>query len=142
MADEIWHAGDVGSIAVLESLENVGKLRAVFGNIDGHEIRQIIPEILEFECEQVKVFITHIGGYPKKYVKGIKEMLKISKPKIFISGHSHILKVMFDNELHILHINPGAAGISGFHKVRTMIRFEIDTNQIKNMEVIELNTKN
>lgn len=138
-ADEVWHAGDIGSLDVINQIQKLKPIRAVFGNIDGQEIRKIFPEIDEFFSEKVKVFITHIGGYPKKYAKGIKEKLKISNPKIFICGHSHIVKVMYDDELKLLHINSGAAGKSGFHKVRTMIRFEIDKAEIKNMELIELN---
>ena len=137
-ADEVWHAGDIGNLDVINQIQKLKPIRAVYGNIDGQEIRKIFPEINEFFCEQVKVLITHIAGYPKKYAKGIKDKLRQSKPKVFISGHSHILKVMLDEELQILHINPGAAGKSGFHKIRTMIRFEVENADIKNMEVIEL----
>ena len=140
-ADEIWHAGDFGNLEVIDELKKVGKLRGVFGNIDDAKIRAEFPEIAIFECEKVKVFMIHIGGYPHKYAPRVKEKLKEEKPQIFISGHSHILKVMYDKELEILHLNPGAAGKHGWHKMRTMLRFEINGEKIENLEVIELGLK-
>ena len=140
-ADEIWHAGDFGNLEVIDELKKVGKLRGVFGNIDDAKIRAEFPEIAIFECEKVKVFMIHIGGYPHKYAPKVKEKLKEEKPQIFISGHSHILKVMYDKELEILHLNPGAAGKHGWHKMRTMLRFEINGEKIENLEVIELGLK-
>jgi putative phosphoesterase len=140
-ADEIWHAGDFGNLEVIDELKKVGKLRGVFGNIDDAKIRAEFPEIAIFECEKVKIFMIHIGGYPHKYAPRVKEILKEEKPQIFISGHSHILKVMYDKELEILHLNPGAAGKHGWHKMRTMLRFEINGEKIENLEVIELGLK-
>ena len=140
-ADEIWHAGDFGNLEVIDELKKAGKLRGVFGNIDDAKIRAEFPEIAIFECEKVKVFMIHIGGYPHKYAPRVKEKLKEEKPQIFISGHSHILKVMYDKELEILHLNPGAAGKHGWHKMRTMLRFEVNGEKIENLEVIELGLK-
>ena len=140
-ADEIWHAGDFGNLEVIDELKKVGKLRGVFGNIDDAKIRAEFPEIAIFECEKMKIFMIHIGGYPHKYAPRVKEKLKEEKPQIFISGHSHILKVMYDKELEILHLNPGAAGKHGWHKMRTMLRFEINGEKIENLEVIELGLK-
>ena len=136
--DEIWHAGDIGSLDVLDKLQALKPVRAVYGNIDGTEFRQNLQAALMFRVEQVKVFMTHIGGYPKKYAKGIKQILSEEKPKLFIAGHSHILKVMYDKDLELLYINPGAAGKSGFHKVRTAVRFVIDKDKIKDLEILEL----
>ncbi len=113
-------------------------LKAVYGNIDGQDIRKTYPEILIFNCEEVKVLITHIGGYPNKYPARVKELLKQHQPKLFICGHSHILKIMFDKELNLLHVNPGAAGVHGFHNIKTAVQFEIEKSEIKNMAVIEL----
>ncbi len=135
--DEIWHVGDIGSADVANALSAFKPLRAVYGNIDGQEIRQMFPKVQIFSVEDVKVIMTHIGGYPNRYETGIKDLIIQEKPDIFISGHSHILKVMNDHKLHLLHINPGAAGNSGFHKVITMIRFQIDGKNISNMEVYE-----
>lgn len=135
--DEIWHVGDIGSADVANALSTFKPLRAVYGNIDGQEIRQMFPKVQIFSVEDVKVIMTHIGGYPNRYEAGIKDLIIQEKPDIFISGHSHILKVMNDHNLHLLHINPGAAGNSGFHKVITMIRFQIDGKNISNMEVYE-----
>ena len=140
-ADEIWHAGDFGNKEVIEKLENIKPLKGVFGNIDGTEIRSIFPEILRFRCEDVEVLMTHIGGYPKKYALGIKKEIAENPPKLFISGHSHILKAMFDKDWELLHLNPGACGKSGWHKVRTMMRFVIDGSEIKDLEVIELGSR-
>ena len=136
--DEIWHAGDIGSQEVAEKLKEIASLKAVFGNIDSHKIRLEFPENLRFMCEQVDVFITHIGGYPGRYDKRVKKVLQSKPPTLFICGHSHILKVMNDKKLGILHMNPGAAGNSGLHKVKTMIRFKIDGENISNLEVVEL----
>lgn len=140
-ADEIWHAGDFGNLEVIDELKKAGTLRGVFGNIDGAKIRAEFPEINIFECEKVKVVMIHIGGYPNKYAPRVKQILKEEKPQIFISGHSHILKVMYDKELEILHLNPGAAGKHGWHKMRTMLRFEINGEKIENLEVVELGLK-
>ena len=135
--DEIWHVGDIGSADVANKLMAFKPLRAVYGNIDGQDVRLMFPKINIFTVENVKVMMTHIGGYPNRYEPGIKELIIKEKPNIFISGHSHILKVMNDHDLHLLHINPGAAGNSGFHKVMTMVRFQIDGSEIKNMDLYE-----
>lgn len=140
-ADEIWHAGDFGNLEVIDELKKAGTLRGVFGNIDEVKIRAEFPEINIFECEKVKVVMIHIGGYPNKYAPRVKQILKEEKPQIFISGHSHILKVMYDKELEILHLNPGSAGKHGWHKIRTMLRFEINGEKIENLEVVELGLK-
>lgn len=137
-ADEIWHAGDIGSIAVIEKMESLGKIRGVFGNIDAKEIRLIYPMDQVFEVEGVKVFMTHIAGYPKKYNTRVKDKIKKHQPQLVVCGHSHILKVMYDHELNHLHMNPGAAGKHGFHQVRTMLRFKIEKGNISDLEVIEL----
>lgn len=136
--DEIWHAGDIGTAALTDRLAAWKPLRAVYGNIDGAELRSIHPENQLFEVEGVKVLITHIGGYPGRYVARVKELIVNEKPKLYICGHSHILKVMFDPKLQVLHMNPGAAGIHGFHQVKTLLRFVLDKGEIKNLEVIEL----
>lgn len=136
--DEIWHAGDIGSIEVLDTLEDFKPLRAVYGNIDNGEIRVRCPLNNIFECEEVKVWITHIGGYPGRYNKRVREEMLLNAPDLFITGHSHILKIMPDKKYNLLHINPGACGIVGFHKMKTMVRFVIDGKKIKDMEVIEL----
>ena len=136
--DEIWHAGDIGNTSIIDELVNFKPTRAVYGNIDGQEIRKMCPKNQRFVCEEVDVWMTHIGGYPKKYSSDVKELIKKNPPKLFISGHSHILKVMYDKKLDLLHINPGAAGKYGKHKVITMLRFSIDGKKIKDLEVIEL----
>lgn len=138
-ADEIWHAGDIGGNKVLQSLEQIGKpIRGVFGNIDGQEIRSVFPEILKFTLEGVNVLMTHIGGYPEHYPSKIKSLITSIKPSIFICGHSHILRVIYDKDLKVLTLNPGAAGIEGFHQKRTMLRFCISPEQgIYQMEIIE-----
>lgn len=140
-ADEVWHAGDIGDLKVTDTIKKLKPLRGVYGNIDNAEARMEFPLDNRFVCEDVEVYITHIGGYPKKYNPRVKTELERYPPKIFICGHSHILKVMFDKELNLLHLNPGAAGIYGMHQVRTMLRFEIDKDQIKNLEIIELGPK-
>lgn len=137
-ADEVWHAGDIGTTAVSDTLKKVKPLKAVFGNIDGAEVRKEFPLNNRFICEEVDVWITHIGGYPGRYSPAVKEDIKVNPPRIFISGHSHILKVMNDKKLGVLHMNPGAAGKQGFHQVRTMLRFIIDGKEIKDLEVIEM----
>lgn len=136
--DEIWHAGDIGSTEVIEKLAALKPVRAVYGNIDGQDIRIQYPRYVAFRAEQVKVLLTHIGGYPGRYAPEIRKELYAERPNLFISGHSHILKVMFDETLQCLHINPGAAGISGFHQVRTLVRFTIEGKNIRDLEVIEL----
>lgn len=137
-ADEVWHAGDIGDLIVTDTIKKLKPLRAVYGNIDDKEARSEFSLDLHFTCEGVNVFITHIGGYPNRYNPRIRTALQQNPPDIFISGHSHILKVMPDKKLDLLHMNPGAIGTHGFHKVRTMLRFEIDGSAIKNLEVIEL----
>ena len=143
--DEIWHAGDFGSIELPVRLaagsgptERGKILRGVYGNIDGYDIRSVYPEKLVWTCEEVKVFMTHIGGYPNRYAPGIKQELVSSGAKLFICGHSHILKIIYDEKLDCLHINPGAAGNQGWHKIRTIVRFSIDGKDIRDCEVIEL----
>lgn len=140
-ADEIWHAGDIGTFEVTDALQQIKPLRAVFGNIDNAAIRQQFPEDLFFELEGVSVFMTHIGGRPKRYVKGISDKLTKLKPQVFICGHSHILKVAFDSDRELLYINPGAAGRHGFHKKQTLIRFELTNGNIQDLVVIELADK-
>ena len=139
--DEIWHLGDVGTIDVIKKLTKIKPVRGVYGNIDGQDIRKVFPKELKFTCEEVKVWLVHIGGYPNRYSKDIKERINFNAPDLFISGHSHILKVIYDKKLKLLHINPGAAGKSGFHKVKTLVRFTIDKKDIKDLEVIELGPK-
>ena len=136
--DEIWHAGDFGTIEIADRLKSLKPLKGVYGNIDGQDIRSIYPEILRWKCEDVNVMMKHIGGYPPNYNPSVKKELKVNPPQLFISGHSHILKITFDKGLQCLHINPGAAGKQGWHKVRTMVRFTIDKKDIKDCEVIEL----
>jgi putative phosphoesterase len=136
--DEIWHAGDIGSLHVADQLAALKPLRAVYGNIDGSDIRRQFPEVLRFRCEEMEVVMKHIGGYPGKYDRSIANELFRNPPDLFVAGHSHILKVMRDPALHLLHINPGAAGTYGWHPVRTLIRFTIDGNNCRDLEVIEL----
>ncbi len=140
-ADEVWHAGDIGDIAVTDTINKLKPLRAVYGNIDGKDARAQFPLDNKFRVEDVTVWMTHIGGYPNRYNPRIREELKNIRPKIFISGHSHILKIQYDKKLELLHLNPGAAGKHGFHKIRTMLRFQLDKGEIKNMEIIELAKK-
>lgn len=135
--DEVWHGGDFGD-AVVQSLKIFKPLKGVYGNIDDNKIRNEFPEQLVFMCEEVKVMIRHIGGYPPRYNPETKKELQMHQPQIFIAGHSHILKIMYDNKLQCLHMNPGAAGKHGWHKIRTIIRFAIDGRNIKDCEVIEL----
>ena len=137
---EIWHAGDFGNIELANRLaaQSGLPLRGVYGNIDGKDIRSVYPEKLHFTCEQVHVFMQHIGGYPGRYAPGVKNEIITHGANLFISGHSHILKVMYDDKINCLHMNPGAAGKQGWHKVRTVIRFVIDGKEMKDCEVIEL----
>ncbi|MBW6499576.1 MAG: metallophosphatase family protein [Bacteroidales bacterium] len=135
--DEIWHAGDFGNFAVAEALQAIKPLKGVFGNIDGQEVRISFPKYQRFMCEEVDVLMTHIGGYPGHYSPDVRQMLIVKPPKLFVCGHSHILKVMFDKRFNMLTINPGAAGKSGFHKTITMIRFTIDGADIRELEVVE-----
>lgn len=141
-AEEVWHAGDIGSLKTAKTLEKKSKkLRIVWGNIDNHEIRAHYQETIFFNCEDVKVVITHIAGYPKRYNFRAKKLIEKYKPTIFVCGHSHILKVIYDKELNHLHINPGACGNHGFHKVQTAISFQIHFDKIYNMKVIEWERK-
>ena len=138
--DPMSHAGDIGSVDLARRFESLGKpFRAVYGNIDDYTTRKSYPEFLRFTIEEVDVLMTHIGGYPGRYDPRVKGILRTNPPKLFIDGHSHILKVMFDKELNMLFLNPGAAGKYGFHKVRTLIRFSLNEGNIADLEVIELN---
>lgn len=135
--DEVWHCGDIGSMEVAEELERHFVVRAVYGNIDGGMLRRVYPETDVFTCEGVKVLMTHIGGYPGHYDMRIKSRLMQERPRLFVCGHSHIAKVMYDRKLACLHINPGAAGRYGFHKVRTAVRFVMEAGEIKDLELVE-----
>lgn len=141
LADEVWHAGDIGNLEVTDIIKKRKPLRAVYGNIDDAAARLEFPLHNRFMCEEVDVWITHIGGYPGKYNPNIRTELQTNPPKLFICGHSHILKVQFDKTLNLLHMNPGAAGVSGFHQVRTMLRFVIDGDKIQDLEIIEIGKK-
>jgi len=136
--DEIWHAGDIGNINVADTLNKFKPLKAVYGNIDGKDVRAVYKETLVFRVEDVKVLIMHIGGYPGHYSKTAREFIIREKPTLFISGHSHILKVMYDQKFNCLHMNPGAAGKYGIHRSITMMRFVIDRDQIKELEVLDI----
>ena len=136
-SDEVWHAGDIGDLSVTDSIKALKPLRAVWGNIDSAKIRTEFPEHQQFICEGVSVWMTHIGGYPPKYNARIRDRIQQQTPDLFICGHSHILKVIPDRQLNLLHMNPGAIGKHGFHKVRTMLRFTLNQGQISNLEVIE-----
>lgn len=141
--DEVWHAGDWGNLELadkLKALKGVA-VKGVYGNIDGQDIRALYPEQLVFMCEDVKVMIRHIGGYPPRYNPETKKELQLHRPQLFIAGHSHILKVMYDEQLQCLHMNPGAAGRQGWHKVRTLLRFVIEGKEMKQCEVIELGSR-
>ena len=140
-ADEVWHAGDIGDLTVTDSIKKHKPIKAVYGNIDNTKIRSEFPLHNRFMCEGIDVWITHIGGYPPKYNSRVRVQLDNNPPDLFISGHSHILKVMPDKKLDLLHMNPGAVGKHGFHKKRTMLRFEIDGKQIKNLEIIEFDRR-
>lgn len=136
--DEIWHAGDFGTSAIADKLKGFKPLKGVYGNIDGYDIRSVYPEKLVWSCEDVRVYMTHIGGYPNHYAPNVKQDLIKNEARLFISGHSHILKVIYDDKINCLHMNPGAAGNQGWHKIRTIVRFTIDGSNIKDCEVIEL----
>lgn len=139
--DEIWHAGDIGSVELFEKMEQFKPLRAVYGNIDDSKVRVCCPEFLRFTVEKVDVLMTHIGGYPGKYIPSVRNILQTNPPKLFICGHSHILKVVYDKKYGCLTMNPGAAGIYGFHSVRTLLRFTLDDSKIENLEVVELGVR-
>lgn len=139
--DEIWHAGDFGSLQLADKLAAFKPLRGVYGNIDNVDLRRVYPENLRFECENVDVWMTHIGGYPDRYAPAVKKDIYLNPPQLFISGHSHILKVIYDKKISCLHLNPGAAGKQGWHKVRTLMRFDINEDKISGLEVIELGGK-
>ena len=136
--DEVWHAGDFGSIEVVDALAAFKPFKGVYGNIDGNEIRQTCPENLRFKCENMDVWMTHIGGYPDKYSPLVKPEIYTNPPQLFICGHSHILKVIFDKKINCLHLNPGAAGKQGWQKVRTLMRFNINEDKIQDLQIIEL----
>lgn len=137
--DEIWHAGDIGDYAIIERLQEVAPVvRAVSGNVDHGMVRRLCPELSIFRCEDVNVLLTHIGGYPGKWAKGMKAILKENEIGMTVCGHSHILKVIYDKELGLLHINPGAAGQQGWHRVRTLVRVKVDGTQFRDCEIIEL----
>ena len=136
--DEIWHAGDIGNIETAMALEAIKPLRAVYGNIDGNDIRSRFPRHLRFSAEEADIWITHIGGYPGRYAWSIKEEIRHNPPDLFICGHSHIVKVVFDKKFNMLTINPGAAGYNGFHKVMTIARFSILKGKVSDLEIIEL----
>ena len=137
-SDEIWHAGDIGSLEIYDKLKKLSNVRAVYGNIDNHKIRITLASELFFKCEGINVYMTHIGGKPGKYSKGIKEKIEKTEPNVFVCGHSHILKIMNDKKNNLLYINPGAAGNHGIHQVKTIIKFKIDKKNIKDLKIIEL----
>jgi putative phosphoesterase len=139
--DEVWHGGDFGTVEIANRLKEFKPLKGVYGNIDGYDVRSIYPQKLVWKCEDVTVYITHIGGYPGRYAPGIKQDLISNGATLFISGHSHILKVIYDDKINCLHMNPGAAGKQGWHKIRTLLRFAIDGANIKDCEVIELGNR-
>lgn len=140
--DEIWHAGDIGNINVYHQLIELNKpFRGVYGNIDGQELRMLLPLDLSWQVEDTKIFMTHIGGYPGKYSARIKNILMEQNPDIYVCGHSHILKVIYDKNLKLLHLNPGACGKEGFHKIRTALKFNIDGDKVSDMGIIEINPK-
>lgn len=136
--DEIWHAGDIGTAEVADRLEGFRPLRAVYGNIDDPALRRRFPEDLRFTLEGVEVFMTHIGGYPGRYTGRVRRILQQKPPRLYICGHSHILKVMPDKKLGLLHINPGACGVQGFHKMKTIVRFTLEDGDIRDLQVVEL----
>ena len=136
--DEIWHAGDFGSPEIIKQLERFKPLKGVYGNIDSPDISALYPEKLFFHCEGIPVFMQHIGGYPGRYAPGVKKHIVENGAKLFISGHSHILKIIYDKKLQCLHINPGAAGRAGWHLIRTIVKFEIDGKEILNCNIVEL----
>ncbi|MDE5688890.1 MAG: metallophosphatase family protein [Paramuribaculum sp.] len=136
--DEIWHAGDIGDISILRRLQDIAPVRAVCGNIDHGEVRRVCPELIEFELEDVRVWMTHIGGYPGRYAPGVKKLLREGGIKLMVDGHSHILKVVPDPELGLLHVNPGAAGQQGWQRVRTLVKLTLDSSDIRDLDVITL----
>jgi uncharacterized protein len=136
--DEIWHAGDIGDLRSINEIKDLAKFTAVYGNIDTPETRLIYPENQIFMCEEMKIFMTHIGGYPGKYVGRVKKIIQAENPNIYICGHSHICKVIPDKDNHLLHMNPGAYGHHGFHNMRTILKFSINVNKIENLRAIEL----
>ncbi|PIE48479.1 MAG: YfcE family phosphodiesterase [Flavobacteriales bacterium] len=137
-ADEVWHAGDIGDVKVTDTIKKLKPLVAVYGNIDGAELRAEFPLDTRFKREGQRIWMTHIGGYPGRYEQRVRQILQHNPPDIFIAGHSHILKVIYDNKYNLLHLNPGAAGNHGFHKVRTMLRFVLDKGKIKDLEIVEV----
>ena len=137
-SDEIWHAGDIGSLDIFDKLNEISKVKAVYGNIDNHQIRITLASELFFKCEGINIYMTHIGGYPGKYSKAVKEKIEKTKPDIFICGHSHILKVMNDKINNLLFINPGAAGNHGIHQVKTIVQFTINEKKVSDLKIIEL----
>lgn len=137
--DEIWHAGDIGSVEIIDRLSQIKPIKAVFGNIDGAELRRMLPQKMRFKCENVEVFMTHIGGYPGHYDSSIIKELYAAPPQLMVCGHSHILKVMYDKQLNMLHVNPGAAGLQGWQTERTILRLTIDDNRFTDCQVITLN---
>jgi putative phosphoesterase len=141
LADEVWHAGDIGDFTVIDAIKKLKPLKAVYGNIDDAKMRTEFPEDLIFMCENVLVYMTHIGGYPPKYNNRSRPVINQEKPRLYICGHSHILKVMPDKKLGLIHMNPGAVGKHGFHKVRTMIKFIINGNNIEQLEVVEFQNR-
>jgi len=139
--DEIWHAGDFGNLELADRLAAFKPLKGVYGNIDGPDLRRVYPETLRFKCEEVDVWMTHIGGYPDRYSPKVKAEIYLNPPKIFIAGHSHILKVIYDKKIGTLHLNPGAAGKQGWHKTRSLLRFRISEEKIHTLEIIELGSR-
>lgn len=137
-ADEVWHAGDIGDAAVTDKIKALKPLRAVYGNIDDQQARSAFPKNLVFTCEEVKVYITHICGKPDNYLKEVQDIIRQEKPNLFICGHSHILKVQYQPKYDVLHMNPGACGMHGFHQIKTVLRFVIDGAEIKDLAIIEL----
>ncbi|MFZ4772166.1 MAG: metallophosphoesterase family protein [Ferruginibacter sp.] len=138
LCDEIWHAGDIGDVAVIDALMAFKPLRIIYGNIDNQEIRSFVPADLVFECNGLKVVMTHIGGYPGKYSAHAKNLIAQHNPGLFVCGHSHILKIIYDKQNQLLHINPGAAGNHGWHQVKTLVRFSIENGKVLDLEIIEI----
>ncbi len=136
--DEVWHAGDIGSLEVVQKFQEFRMFRAVSGNVDGGDILRLFPKILRWNCEGADVLMTHIGGYPGRYDPRVRNLIFANPPKLFISGHSHILKVQYDKTLHLLHINPGAAGLQGCQQVRTLVRFTVDKGSFSDLDVVEM----
>lgn len=137
-ADEVWHAGDVGNVGLLDEIANYAPCRAVYGNIDGQDVRLEAPKEQSFAVNGLNVYMVHIGGYPGRYPEWLYQKLKIDRPALFICGHSHILKVIYDKQLNLLHMNPGAIGKHGFQKVRTAIRFQVKEAKVSDVEIVEL----